>query len=192
MYLVRTPVEDSVQILGSVDINLADFGEDEPKHFNKLLSDSQLGFDAHLSYQVKGTAASQVPKKPKNPKTLADQQTMHEELKRLRAEHIQLEKNHQQVVNAFEDTLLKKKKEIAKTEAKIIDCERDSSIVIAEAKEEIERLRQEIENKNHLEMLAERQDDPEGITRREQEKLDQALWTEYQGIQERMALEFRI
>lgn len=40
MYLVRTPVEDSVQILGSVDINLADFGEDEPKHFNKLLSDS--------------------------------------------------------------------------------------------------------------------------------------------------------
>lgn len=41
-------------------------------------------------------------------------------------------------------------------------------------------------------MIAERQDDPEGITRREQEKLDQALWTEYQGIQERMALEFRI
>jgi hypothetical protein len=40
MYLVRTPVGDSVSILGKVDINLADFGEDEPKQFKEMLSDS--------------------------------------------------------------------------------------------------------------------------------------------------------
>ena len=146
MYLVRTPVEDSVQILGSVDINLADFGEDEPKQFKELISDSYIGHDAHLCYHVKGTLVAQDPKKPK---TLDDQQPMQDEFKRLKTQLTQLQNDQSQVVDAFEDTIFRKKQEIAKMVLKMQEGKRDSGIAIAEAQAEIEKLRQKLEKKMH-------------------------------------------